>query len=262
MKSINMPAYLNNKYKTLLSFISVSLSDRIFRLITSQKLRRIKIQMFVHPCIINGQPALVYAQGLAEHNKLAFDELSLFAKTNGLKLKEDQRSSFKAVKQDRRGKIIPMMILGASLLTQNAFAITASENQLASELLNWINQHSSFDYSVDQIPKVKTVNARKIAAIAFGGALPKAVNPENLKIFGLYNFKEKTIYILETIDLNTEKGKAILLHELVHYIQYQSGKDKLVNCIKELEPKAYEIEEAYLNKHGIAVDLNYAGVCS
>ena len=83
-----------------------------------------------------------------------------------------------------------------------------------------------------------------------------------MKIFGLYNFKEKTIYILETIDLNTEKGKAILLHELVHYIQYQSGKDKLVNCIKELEPKAYEIEEAYLNKHGTAVDLNYAGVCS
>jgi hypothetical protein len=139
---------------------------------------------------------------------------------------------------------------------------TASENQLASELLNWINQHSSFDYSVDQIPKVKTVTARKIAEIDFGRALPKAVNSESLKIFGLYNFKEKTIYILETIDLNTEKGKAILLHELVHYIQYQTGKDKLVNCVKELEPKAYEIEEAYLNKHGIAVDLNYAGVCS
>ncbi|MEO1925667.1 MAG: hypothetical protein ABGY08_06745 [Gammaproteobacteria bacterium] len=51
------------------------------------------------------------------------------------------------------------------------------------------------------------------------------------------------------------------MHKLVHYIQYQTGINKTVNCINELEPEAYVIEEAYLNKHGINIILNHAGVC-
>lgn len=217
--------------------------------------------MLVQTCVINGKPTFVYARGLAEQNKSAFYELCLFAKSNGLELKEDQRSHVKNVKQDRRAKIIPMMILGASLLTQNSFAVTEGDNQLASELLNWINQHSSFNYSTDSAPKIKRVNARIIAEVAFGGTLPRAVNPESLNIYGLYNFNEKTIYILDEVDLSTEKGKAILLHELVHYIQYQTGIDKTVNCINELEPEAYDIEEAYLINHGININLDHAGAC-
>jgi uncharacterized protein DUF6647 len=262
MQSINITVYLGNRVKTSLSFISVILSVWIFRLITSHKLRRINKQMLVQPCVINGKPTFVYARGLAEQNKSAFDELCLFAKIKELELKEDQRSVSKSVKNDRRGKIIPMMILAASFLSHNSLAATEKENKLSYELLNWISQHSSFNYSATQIPKIKTVSTRKIAEVAFGGVLPKAVNPESLKIYGLYNFNEKTIYILETIDLNTEKGKAILLHELVHYIQYQTGMDKTVNCINELEPEAYDIEETYLNHHGININLNHAGACS
>jgi hypothetical protein len=64
----------------------------IVKVITRQNLSSINKLILVHPCVIKGLSALVYAQGLAEHNKSSFDDLCVFAKTNGLKLKENQRS--------------------------------------------------------------------------------------------------------------------------------------------------------------------------
>ena len=85
--------------------------------------------------------------------------------------------------------------------------------------------------------------------VAFGGSLPKAVNPDNLKIFGLYNFNEGAVYLLDSIDLNTDEGKGILLHELVHYLQYQTNMDDNVKCKNELESLAYVLEAKFLDPH-------------
>ncbi len=112
-----------------------------------------------------------------------------------------------------------------------------------------------------QRPKLKIVAASKINEIAFGSALPKVVNQKRLNVYGLYKFDEKTIYILDSIDLNTTNGKGILLHELVHYVQYQTGKEKFVNCIKELESEAYKLEASYLKENGLDIDFKYAEKC-
>jgi len=135
------------------------------------------------------------------------------------------------------------------------------EEKLISNLLNWLNQHFSFNYLAYQRPKLKIVAASKINEIAFGSALPKVVNQKRLNVYGLYKFDEKTIYILDSIDLNTTNGKGILLHELVHYVQYQTGKEKFVNCIKELESEAYKLEASYLKENGLDIDFKYAEKC-
>lgn len=54
------------------------------------------------------------------------------------------------------------------------------------------------------------------------------------------------MYILNSIDLESDKGKSILLHELVHYMQYQHGHDKDVTCKNELESLAYLLQVKYL----------------
>ncbi len=258
-----------------------SFLERVMQSMTPKQ----KEQAMVHPCIINGQHTLVYENGLSKNNPDAFNQISDFAKVQGYQLKEDQRSDFlegiKRVKNRRRANVISVMMLTAGLVSQTAYAKTYSsldyggmhsmdsdttqthvesgfdfdfesyntQEELVSGLLGWINDHSSFDYDIEKVPDVKKVSPKEIAMVAFGGELPKAVNPDNLKIFGLYNFNEGAVYLLDSIDLDTDEGKGILLHELVHYLQYQTGMDDNVSCKNELESLAYVLEAKFLESH-------------
>lgn len=256
-----------------------NLLQRILRSISGKK----KQHAMVHPCIINSKHTLVYENGLEKNNPKAFKQISEFAVKQGYELKEDQRSNFlegvKRVKNRRQANVVSVMMLTAGLLSQTAQAkvhspfdinsYTASETththneaafdfdfesyktekELISGLLGWINDHSSFKYDIKNIPEVKKVSSRQIAKVAFGGRLPKAVNPDNLQIFGLYNFNEKAVYLVDTIDLNTDEGRGILLHELVHYLQYQTGMNHNVRCKNELESLAYVLEAKFLESH-------------
>lgn len=241
---------------------------------------KMKHQAMVHPCIIGGKHTLVYEHGLAEKDPLSFRQIVDFADAQGYQLKEDQRADFlegvKRVKNRRRANVVSVMMLSAGLMSQAAHAKSSdghdhgvhmsndmththtvsgfdldfdsfdTEEELAAGLIAWINNHSSFNYDVNDIPPIKKVSAREIAEVAFGGALPKAVNPKNLQIFGLYNFNEKAVYLLDSIDIATNEGKGILLHELVHYLQYQTGIDGNAKCKNELESLAYVLEAKFL----------------
>jgi len=252
------------------------------RIMCSMSLKK-KKQAMVHPCIIDGKHTLVYENNLHVTNPDAFQQISNFAKAQGYQLKEDMRSDFlegiKRVKNRRRANVISVMMLTAGLMSQTAQAKSHSpddfssfssvdsahtqieagfdfdfdsyntEEELVSGLLGWINDHSSFKYDIEKIPEIKKVSSTKIAMVAFGGKLPKAVNPDNLKIFGLYNFNEGAVYLLDSIDLDSDKGKGILLHELVHYLQYQTGMDDNVKCKNELESLAYVLEAKFLEYH-------------
>lgn len=258
-------------------------SDTLFQRIMCSMTSKKKQQAMVHPCIINNQHTLVYENGLAEKNPTAFQQITEFAEAQGYQLKEDQRSDFldgvKRVKNRRQANVVSVMMLTAGLMSQNAYAKAhpshgidthtdsdstqtqaqasfdfdfnsyKSEDELVSGLLGWINEHSSFKYDIEKIPEVKKVSSKEIAMVAFGGKLPKAVNPDNLQIFGLYNFNEKAVYLLDSIDLDTDEGKGILLHELVHFLQYQTGMDDNVNCKNELESLAYVLEARFLESH-------------
>lgn len=258
-------------------------SDNLFQRIVHSLSSKKKQQAMVHPCIINNQHTLVYENGLADKNPTAFLQIKEFSNAQGYQLKEDQRTDFlegvKRVKNRRQANVVSVMMLTAGLISQTAqakihspfdhdthfdsdttqnkiqssfdfdFNSYKSEEELISGLLGWINEHSSFKYDIEDIPKLKKVSAREIATVAFGGNLPKAVNPDNLKIFGLYNFNEKAVYLLDAIDLDTGQGKGILLHELVHFLQYQTGMDNNVNCKNELESLAYVLEARFLDSH-------------
>ncbi|GJM04610.1 MAG: hypothetical protein DHS20C09_06010 [marine bacterium B5-7] len=253
--------------------------DRVMRTMMSKK----KEQAMVHPCIINGQHTLVYEHGLEEKDPASFRQIIEFANAKGYQLKEDQRSDFlegiKRVKNRRRANVVSVMVLTAGLMSQTAQAKSNgnhnndlhistdyehtqtqadfeldldsynTEAELAAGLLGWINSHSSFTYDIDNIPNIKKVSSKEIAEVAFGGALPKAVNPDTLQIFGLYNFNDGAVYLLDSIDLDTDAGKGILLHELVHYLQYQTGIDKDAKCKNELESLAYVLEAKFLDSH-------------
>ena len=241
-------------------------------------------QALVHPCIINGQHTLIHERGLQQSDPESYAHILEFARSNGFNVREDQRRDFiegvKRVRNKRRANVMTVMALTATMMSQAVSAKADSdldttdehhiehhddhhmhdfdfdlesydtEAEMVSAMFNWINQHSSFDHDVSMMPEIKKVSAKKIAEVAFGGTLPQAVDPLKLQIYGLYNFNEGAVYILDSLDMKSEQGKGILLHELVHYLQYQYNQDENVQCKNELESLAYILEARFLQSHG------------
>jgi hypothetical protein len=249
---------------------------------SDNNIERLKKRFMVHPCVLDGKRTLIYEQGLEKQHPAAFDSLTLYAKENKYLLKEDRRADFiegiKRVKDPARANVITIMILTASILSQSTLAgdfdfiavpdlneiadqvqvypridlqmsSFATSDQLIAGLLEWINEHTAFEHKIAELPKLSFGNSQHIAVIAFGGDLPADVDASNLNILGLYNFNEKTIYLLDSVDLKTDVGRGVLLHELVHYLQYEEQMDKNVECKNELEALAYTIEAQYLHEH-------------
>ncbi len=248
-----------------------------------------KKKFMVHPCIVDGKQTLIYKRGLEEQDPQTFQYLTHYARQNNYVIKEDRRADFitgvKRVKDSSRANVITVLILTASLLSQSAAAdfsnylgmsapvsdieqmqvyprvdlemssFTTVE-QLMGGLVSWINDHTSFKHDVDNLPELVFANPHVIAEVAFGGDLPGNVDASSLNILGLYNFNDKIIYMLDSLDLKTEEGKGILLHELVHYLQYEESIDENVECKNELETLAYLLEAKYLNGQNVKHNLS------
>ncbi|MGH1486639.1 MAG: DUF6647 family protein [Cellvibrionaceae bacterium] len=117
-------------------------------------------------------------------------------------------------------------------------------------LVMWISQNSSFVYDGQALPEVKQISNAQLAHIMFAGNVPAGYDEHGL--VALYQNTEEMIYISDTVDLDTDYGKSVLLHELVHHLQFNAGAHKEVFCLKSLESDAYELQNNYL------VSLNYA----
>ncbi len=260
--------------------LTFRLSQFLQRFLPSVTRRHGDKPALVHPCVIDGRKTLIYEQGLELSDPATFRYLVNYARYRDLELREDRRRGERALRQDNTSNIIPVMLLGASLVTGNVQAgphaahqvnmsvsrsldsgpVAAHDEDTVRHLVQWIHDNSSLEFNDDVLPAIVWVSARAMVDVAFGKNLPKSVNPDKLQIFGLYNFRDKSIYLLDTIDLNTEEGKAILLHEIVHYLQYSQGMDKNVACKNELEKLAYSLEAYYLETHGASAGFSEAHV--
>ncbi|MEE8321790.1 MAG: hypothetical protein V3R68_08125 [Gammaproteobacteria bacterium] len=232
--------------------------------------------LVVHPCVIDSKKTLVYEKNLQQTNPGAHAKLLSFATANNFSVKEDQRTKAQAVVHDRRRMFLPMLVLGASLLFYNKQAMSAGFDSIFSpstysnvsgaiyqepdildaktsaemtSLLHWISSHSAYSFKGDELPKIMRVSSSRMARVAFGGNLPSNYNESEFTIYGLYNYEEKAVYLLNSIDLNSEQGRIVLLHELVHFLQYQHGVDRQVDSVNALEPQAYQLEELYITEH-------------
>ena len=135
------------------------------------------------------------------------------------------------------------------------------------QLLAWIRAQDISVATLMQSPLVKRSTQPEMLRLAFGEKMPASMNASELKVYGLYNFKNETVYLLDEINLSTIKGRAVLVHELVHYAQYRDGLNNRVRCVNELETLAYQLEARYLQHHSVqpdftAKDVHQLSACS
>ena len=76
-------------------------------------------------------------------------------------------------------------------------------------------------------------------------------NPEMSDILGLYNNETKTIYLSKAFWPASTRDQSILLHELVHHMQYSRNYKFYRGLCKGLiEREAYDLQEKWLKKRG------------
>lgn len=60
--------------------------------------QRLRYDIAVQPCVLNGEKCLVVARGLAQSNPAAYEFLMAFARSNDLKIRIDRRHGERALK--------------------------------------------------------------------------------------------------------------------------------------------------------------------
>ncbi len=138
------------------------------------------------------------------------------------------------------------LFLMSSNITHSHSTDDAKLQNVLSNLLIWLENQNYFNYENIVVPNIKVVDVEKICSIAYGEDDRKIRHGKHCaNIRGLYDFNNKTIYISHDVDLNSKKGQAIILHELVHHFQYESGEADEVDNINQLEHLAYFLEKKF-----------------
>ncbi len=123
-------------------------------------------------------------------------------------------------------------------------------------LLMWIGSNTPLPYDGQDPPEIVTVSQEQLVRLMYEGDVPQGLDVDSVTVDGLYNYRDGKIYLHENLDLAMPEGRAVLVHELVHYLQYQNGLDKSVPCMRELEPPAYAAQAKYLEQHDRRVPFN------
>jgi hypothetical protein len=125
------------------------------------------------------------------------------------------------------------------------------EEPLKVALLEWIGANSEYDVSGT------LANPPTVKFCAHGSTLVykgRAIHFDD-RLNGVYDETTKQICLAKPWHPSSVKDRGILLHELVHHVQHESGRWP---CPKATEWEAYKLQEAWLLENGTTPDFNWA----
>jgi hypothetical protein len=131
--------------------------------------------------------------------------------------------------------------------------------QLLVVLLLWIGQHSDFDYQPSMgVPNVEQVSQLELARLYVGSeghsrgfASEEVYQSLASGLEAIYAADLNTIYLGEKVDIETEYGRSVLVHELVHFLQDVHEHHAKVSCGQALEKDAYFTQADYMLEHDL-----------
>lgn len=120
----------------------------------------------------------------------------------------------------------------------------------AHVLMAWIVAQTH--WTVHKLPPIRLIPSEEIQKRF------NAEEPTGLHIGAFYSEKDHTIYLPDSWNPNALRDRSILLHELVHHLQYLNHVK--VTCESEYEFQAFKLEAAWLDEQGVEYPLDLMGV--
>lgn len=126
-------------------------------------------------------------------------------------------------------------------------------------LLLWINQHTHFEYDAKNgLPTVAAADQITLAQLIIDDDAEFRRNRNTFsfqnfanQLEAVYDHDRQRILVSSRIEWDSPYGRSVLVHELVHFIQYQQGEHDQTACLNALEKDAYEVQALYMETHGI-----------
>lgn len=139
---------------------------------------------------------------------------------------------------------------------------------LLLSLLLWINQNTAFNYDPSLgLPNLASADQMRLAEVIIDDQATLAKEKDNAsfqdfvdQLEAVYNHDLKTILLSNKIDPNSGYGRSVIVHELVHFIQYQQKLNEEVACLNALERDAYTLQAQYMEQHGIPKNFDQATI--
>lgn len=124
--------------------------------------------------------------------------------------------------------------------------------ELIAALMIWINAYTGLPVPAEQ-PLVLFVDQCEIRQIYAGSGAVDCEDMESMRAAALYMPERKTVYLPDTWQAGDLGDVSMLLHELVHHMQAESGqKMKDTGCTGGLvERPAYDAQEGFLRGAGL-----------
>lgn len=120
------------------------------------------------------------------------------------------------------------------------------------ELTKWIVLQTG--WKMQSLPKIRIISKAKMRALFLGPAAPHGP----LTVEGIYIKRHRVIYLLDSWSPKRLDDLSILVHELVHHLQFLNKVS--VSCSAELNIKAYALQFKWLRKQGIKNPKQYLGI--
>lgn len=146
---------------------------------------------------------------------------------------------------------LPSPPTSASTTTEPARCLPPPE--LVAELVDWIARHTPYDVAMtrEHPPTINLCESGSV--IAYEGE--DVVIEESLR--AAYDLRSRTVHLILPWDPSDEFDRSVLLHELVHDVQYAN---RHWYCRQEPEWEAYELQERWLAERGIESGFDWLHV--
>ncbi len=116
-------------------------------------------------------------------------------------------------------------------------------------LLEWIAARTG--WPLHDAPPVKFVPRKELVKM-FGGTA------DGFHVEALYSDRDHSIYLADGWKPDNLRRRSILLHELVHHLQYLNH--VRVTCESEHELQAFKLQFAWLGERGVVDPPDYLGI--
>lgn len=119
-------------------------------------------------------------------------------------------------------------------------------------LLAWIGGQTGYAVpaTAEELPAVERLDPAAMARLVYPQASQERLRQRTvLGAYDVHKGPNGTIYLSADLDLADEANQGVLVHELVHFLQYRSG--KAFRCLGKMEAEAYAVTRAWLAERGL-----------
>ena len=235
-----------------------------------------EVSIYLHPCVIDGRPHLVFERGLERRNPDAYALVNRLAWLNGWSLLEDRRQKDQAPARERRRPWAVILLLALGITFETAAAEVSKTAQLGG--ISTASAQSAVPAQVNFSAQVGLLHEQTDVGLisARSGSEPpriRASEPGRDPVEGTRPLgrlgKEGNVHAVEALELRrilhdhyqaSPESPAYLASDLGEMAAYYAGFPEVVSLVRRLESYSwrlvYQKETWTARARGTAADVH------